>query len=137
MHYSAEILLLILKRDVNIIKNNYKRGTKIMVKVYRDETRQELIGVVNYNENLDYYDGRNFQNGGFGYHKGLTKLKNGSHVIIIGSNWEGVQDYAYVVSDKEALQEIIESNNLELLENGRFKKLRELYEEIMIIEEEE
>ena len=108
-----------------------------MVKVYRDETKQELIGVVNYSENLDFYDGRNFQNGGFGYHKGLTKLKNGSYVIIIGSNWEDVQDYAYVVSDKEALREIIESGNLELLKEGRFKKLRMLYEETMIIEEED
>lgn len=49
MHYSAEILLLILKRDVNIIKNNYKRSIKIMVKAYRYKTRQQLIVVVNYN----------------------------------------------------------------------------------------
>lgn len=108
-----------------------------MVKVYQNESRENLIGVINYNENLDYVVGSNRQNGGFGMDKGITKLKDGSYVIIVGSNWDGAESYAYVVDDKEALDEIVNSYNLELLEKGRFKRLRELYEKTMLIEDED
>lgn len=104
------------------------------VKVYKDGS--ELIGVVNYNEHLDYYVGTNCQNGGFGYHKGITKLKNGEFVIIEGSDYQGHESQAYVVTDKQALIEIIGSGNLELLELKKFKKLKDLYEKTMLIEDE-
>ena len=77
------------------------------------------------------------EGGGVFMHKGITKLKSGSYVIIIGSNWQDDEDYAYVVTDKEALDEIVNSYNLQLLEKGRFKRLRELYEKTMLIEDDE
>ncbi|WP_205687138.1 hypothetical protein [Clostridium septicum] len=44
-----------------------------MVNVYDDCNK--IIGRVNYSDNLDYFYNGNFQNGGIGRHKGLTKLK--------------------------------------------------------------
>ncbi|GAA3647472.1 hypothetical protein [Asaccharospora irregularis] len=107
-----------------------------MIKVYSSREKEEIIGVVNYNTNLDYYDGRNLCNGGVGCHKGITKLKKGEYVLVLTYDWENKDDYAYVVSDEEALMEIISSNNYELLEQGRFKRLKELYESKLLIEEE-
>lgn len=105
-----------------------------MVNVYEDG---EIITRVNYNSNLDYWDGRNKGNGGTGYHKGITRLRNGKIVIIFGSDWQGDTDTAEVVSEKEALKYILESGNDELLEEKRFADLKKLYEEIFIPELEE
>ena len=99
------------------------------VNVFDNELGEGLvIGRVRYNSILDYWDVRNWTNGGVGMHKGLTKLKDGSFVIIIGSDWEGSRDYAYTVSPKEALSEILKSGNVYLLDQSKFKKLKELYE---------
>ena len=99
------------------------------VNVFENEFREGLvIGRVRYNAELDYWDGRNWTSGRVGMHKGITKLKNGSFVIIIGTQWQGEKDYAYTVSPKEALDEILKSGNCHLLEQKRFKKLKELSE---------
>lgn len=99
------------------------------VNVYDNDLGEGIvIGRVRYNSILDYWDGRNWSNGGIGKHKGLTKLKDGSFVIIIGTQWQGEKDYAYTVSAREALDEILKSGNVHLLEQSRFKKLKELYE---------
>ena len=97
----------------------------------------EVIARVRYNTNLDYWDGRNWQNGGVGRHKGITKLKDGRYVIIIGTDWQGERDYAYVVDADEALQEILKSQNLDLLETKKFKELKKIYNERYLLEEEE
>ena len=99
------------------------------VNVFDNELGEGLvIGRVRYNSILDFWDGRNWTSGALGMHKGLTKLKDGSFVIIIGTQWEGGKDYAYTVSPKEALNEILKSGNAQLLDQSRFKKLKELYE---------
>ena len=87
----------------------------------------QVIARVQYNNNLDYWDGRNFQNGGLGLHKGLTKLKDGRYVIIKTSQWEGYKDKAYVISPHMALQEILKSYNHYLLDFKKFKELKDLY----------
>ena len=38
------------------------------VNVYADEFMEEVIARVRYNQNLDFWDGRNWQNGGVGRH---------------------------------------------------------------------
>ena len=96
-----------------------------------------VIARVRYNTHLDYWDGRNWQNGGVGRHKGITKLKDGRYVIIIGTDWQGERDYAYVVDADEALQEILKSQNLDLLETKKFKELKKIYNERYLLEEEE
>jgi hypothetical protein len=96
-----------------------------------------VIGRVKYNNNLDYWDGRNWINGGPGRHKGITKLKDGRYVIIHGTEWIGEDDFARVVSPEVALQEILKSGNDELLNKKRFSELKELLESTIVQEEEE
>jgi hypothetical protein len=97
----------------------------------------DVIARVRYNQNLDFWDGRNWQNGGMGRHKGITKLKDGRYVIIIGSDWQGERDYAYIVDADEALQEILKAQLLELLDTKKFAGLKKLYEEMYMIEDDE
>ena len=104
------------------------------VKVYEDG---DVIARVRYNQDLDYWDGRNWTNGGTGMHKGITKLKDGRYVIIIGSQWQGARDYGYIVSPEEALQEILKSGNHDLLETKKFRELKELYEKELVAEEDD
>ncbi|WP_097034507.1 hypothetical protein [Clostridium tertium] len=100
-----------------------------MINVYDDDNT--IIGRVNYSTNLDFYDGRNFTCGTPCQHKGLTKLRNGNFVLIRTSNWSDSPDYAEIISDGQALQEILNSGNTELLEEKRFIKLKKLYEEML------
>ncbi len=96
-----------------------------MINVYENET---IIARVNYNSNLDYWDGHNQTCGSTGRHKGITRLKSGKYVLIHGTQWQGEKDYAEVISKDEALQEILKSGNEELLD--KFKDLKELYKSL-------
>ena len=101
-----------------------------------EEYREQIIARVRYNSVLDHWDGSNWTSGGTGMHKGITKLKDGRYVIIIGSQWQGSTDYAYIVSPEEAVQEILKSGNSEILEWKKFAELKEVYEQMMVDEED-
>lgn len=101
-----------------------------------DENGQ-VVGRVRYNNNLDWWDGNNWTCGAVGKHKGLTKLKDGRYVLIHGTQWQGEKDYAEIISQEEALQEILQSGNTDLLNTEKFAELKELYEKTMLVEEEE
>ena len=103
-----------------------------MVNVYDDDGN--VIAQVEYNNALDYWDGNNFTCGSAGHHKGITKLEDGRYVIIYGTQWQGERNYAKVVSDKEALQEILKSGNEKLLDNNKYVSLKKLMEENLIKE---
>jgi len=107
------------------------------VNVYADEFMEEVIARVRYNQNLDFWDGRNFTCGSTGRHKGLTKLRDGRYVLIHGTQWQGEKDWAEIISPEQALQEILKSGNTELLETKKFRELKELYEKQMVAEEED
>lgn len=96
-----------------------------MVKVYDDE---EIVADVDYNTNLDYWNGSNWTSGSTGRHKGLTRLENGQFVLIHGTDWQGEKDYGEIISKSQALQEILSSGDLELLDEF---DLREEYEKTM------
>ena len=100
------------------------------VNVFEDS---KVIGRVRYNANLDFWDGRIWSSGCIGSHKGLTKLKDGSYVLIYGSEFYGESDFAEIISEEEALKQILKSGNTELLELKKFKSLKKL----MTIEEVE
>jgi len=73
------------------------------VPVYEHDQDQDgkgaIIGRVTYNDRLDRWDGNNYGNGGTGMHKGISRLtKSGRMVIIIGTQWQGCLDYAYVTT---------------------------------------
>lgn len=97
------------------------------INVYNNEQCYgDVVARVCYNSDLDRWDGRNWTNGGVGMHKGITVLRDGRFVIIIGSQWQGSRDYGYIVDADEALQEVLKSYNEELLNSPRFKALKEL-----------
>ena len=99
------------------------------INVYEDCEEREVIARVRYNQDLDYWDGRNFSCGSNGRHKGLTKLKDGRYVLIHGTQWQGEKDWAEVISEEQALQEIMKSDSLELLDTKKFKDLKKMYQE--------
>jgi len=105
------------------------------VNVY--DGNNNVVARVRYNSCLDYWDGRNWTNGGVGRHKGLTKLKDGRYVLIHGTQWQGEKDWAEIITPEQALQEILKSGNTELLETKKYRELKELYEKTMVQEEDD
>jgi hypothetical protein len=89
----------------------------------------KVIARVQYNDNLDYWDGKNWTCGSMGRHLGLTRLrKSGKYVLIHGTDFQGEQDRAEIVTDEEAYQAIVSSGNIELLE--KFPDLQRFEEDI-------
>jgi len=85
-----------------------------MVNVYNENS--DVIARVKYNQNLDNWDGNNWTcGGGLGIHKGITQLADGQYVLIRGSQWEGIQSTAEVISTNRAIQEILRSDNADEL----------------------
>jgi hypothetical protein len=96
------------------------------VNVYEDG---RVIARVEYNSNLDFWDGSNWTCGSIGRHLGLTRLrKSGQYVLIHGTDFQGEQDRAEIVTDEEAYQAIISSGNTELLD--KFPDLRRFEEDL-------
>jgi len=95
-----------------------------MVKLYNND---EVIGDVEYNSKLDYWDGRNYSNGGTGRHKGFGQTESGEFYLIFGTQWQGEEDYAKIVSADRIVKEAIKSKNISELEE--YPELISLYEE--------
>jgi len=85
-----------------------------MINVYNEYG--EVLARVNYSSNLDYWDGSNYTCGTTGRHKGITRLKDKRFVLIYGTQWQGERSSAEIVSDEEALQEVLKSGNNNLLQ---------------------
>ncbi len=103
-----------------------------MVKVYDENGK--VIAMVEANNNLDWWDGSNWTCGSTGRHKGLTRLADGRYVLIHTTQWQGERDYAEIISEKRALQEILKADAVELLEEPKFTELKKLWEETKIKE---
>lgn len=86
----------------------------------------EIVATVAYNENLDFWDGRNYTCGSTGRHKGLARLRSGEYVMIEGTQWQGERTMACVVSAEDALQAVLRSGNTDLLDEPRFADLKKL-----------
>ena len=98
-----------------------------MINVYNKNN--EVIAQVEYNNNLDIWNGSNYQRG-TGRHLGITKLENGTFVLIHGTQWQGESDYAEIISDQEAFQEIMNADP-SLLEEDKFKKLQKFKKQLL------
>jgi len=96
----------------------------------------DVIGRVRYNQDLDYWDGRNWTCGSTGRHEGIAKLKDGQFVIIRGTQWQGERDTAEIITAEEALNKILKSGNSDLLKLTKFQSLKELFTEVDSLEEE-
>ena len=96
------------------------------VNVYKDG---KVIARVQYSDNLDFWDGSNWTCGSTGRHLGLTRLrKSGQYVLIHGTDLQGEQDSAEIITEEEAYQAIVSSGNIELLE--KFPDLQRFEEDI-------
>lgn len=73
---------------------------------------ERVIARVNYNSNLDFWDGRNMTSGSTGRHLGYTRLKSGAWVLIYGTQWQGERDHAEVVSQDELIQAAARTGHL-------------------------
>ena len=120
----VNILIGIKKK---FLRKNKVKGEKKMVNVYENG---ELIAVVKYNSNLDVWNGSNYQNGGTGMHLGITKLEDGTYVLIHGSDWQGDTDWAEIISDKKAY-ELIMKYSPDMLEWEAFEDLKKFKEELL------
>lgn len=98
-----------------------------MVNVYDEDGK--VIARVKYNNELDFWDGNNWTCGSTGRHLGISRLrKSGKYVLIHGTQWQGEQDSAEIVSDETAYQAIVSSGNTELLD--KYTDLRSFEEEL-------
>lgn len=85
----------------------------------------KVVARVDYNDALDYWDGHNYTCGSTGRHMGYTRLKSGKWVLIHGSQWQGEQDSAEVVSAEELVQAAARTGKLdELVKN--YPELKEM-----------
>ena len=109
-------------------------GKQYRVNVYENG---DVIARVRYNSCLDYWDGRNWTNGGVGRHKGLTKLRDGRYVLLHGTNWQGEKDWEEIIPPEQALQEILKSGNTELLETKKFYELKQLYQKLELEDDDD
>ena len=101
------------------------------VNVYDGE---EVIAAVEYNANLDRWDGNNWTSGSTGRHKGLTRLKDGRYVLIRGTQWQGERDTGEIISADQALQEILQAEAAELLEKPMFAELKAMRDKTLATE---
>jgi hypothetical protein len=91
---------------------------------------ERVIGRVYYRDNLDHWDGHNYTCGSTGRHLGIGKTKSGKFFLVHGTQWQGERDYAEVVSEAEAKDQVMRV--------GDNKLYRELFgEPIPVLEDEE
>lgn len=90
-----------------------------MSKIPVYDQNDKVVAKVNYTDNLDVWNGSNWQSGGTGLHQGITKLRkpvNGrTFVLVHGSQWQGSRSYGELISDKSALQKILKAEKDDLL----------------------
>ena len=99
-----------------------------MIVVY--DRQGEVVATVSGNTNLDFWDGHNMTCGSTGRHKGITRLRNGEYVLIHTTQWQGERSQAEIITPRQALNEILRSGNVGLLEEKRFRELSELYDKL-------
>lgn len=92
------------------------------IPVYENE---KVVARVEYNNNLDFWDGRNYTCGRTGRHLGYTRLKSGKWVLIHGTQWQGERDYAEVVTAEELVQAAARTGHLDEL-YAEYPELRDL-----------
>jgi len=94
-----------------------------MINVYEDG---KVIARVEYNNNLDKWNGHNWNSGEAGEHLGLTRLKDGRFVAIHTTQMEGGRDSAGLISREDALQAVLYAENEDLLDRYFEKEKKEL-----------
>jgi len=94
-----------------------------MSKVPVFDEEGKVVARVEYNDRLDFWDGRNMTCGSTGRHLGYTKLKSGSYVLIHGSQWQDERAHGEIVSAEELIQAAARNGHLDNL-FARYPELR-------------
>jgi hypothetical protein len=103
-------------------------------KVNVRDSEGKVIARVEENSNLDNWNGSNWTSGSTGRHLGITRLKKSKQfVLIYGTQWQGEQTTAEIVSEYEAYQTIVQHDHDELLE--KYQDLKKYESEIETEEE--
>ncbi len=69
---------------------------------------ETVIGLVEYTDNLDHWDGHNNTCGSTGRHLGIGKTRDGRYYLCHGTQWQGEQDYAEIVDETTAKETVLE-----------------------------
>lgn len=64
--------------------------------------QNNLLGMVAGTTNLDHWDGHDWNAGAKGVHLGMGKTKDGRIYVCVTTDWDGEQDYAFIVDEEEA-----------------------------------
>ena len=96
-----------------------------MANVFRNDLFTTLFASIPSETERDYWDQ---QKNGLSFHKGITRLEDGSFLMIEQRQWIEQESIGYPISNEDALKEIILSNNLQLLNHPKFLDLKILYE---------
>ena len=99
-------------------------------------SNDEIVARVHYNDCLDYWDGHNNTSGSPGRHIGITRLADGQYVLIHGTQWQGEHDTAEIVTENEALQEILRTGNGDMLNKPKWADLKIFMEKTIKVEME-
>jgi hypothetical protein len=94
----------------------YSKNPEYVVPHLRDNY---IIGEATQNCNLDIDNGASA-----GCHSGIEFFEEKNQFIMIKtSDYQGSENYAYLVSDKEATQEIVRAGKKRLFEKKEFERL--------------
>jgi hypothetical protein len=72
---------------------------------------EACMGRVSYTDNLDVWNGSNYQSGGTGRHLGVGKTRTGKFFLCHGTQWQGERDYAVIVTEEEAREAVMRVGN--------------------------
>lgn len=60
------------------------------------------IGVVEYTDNLDHWNGNNWTSGRTGRHLGIGRTADGRFYVCYGTEWQGERNRAEIISENKA-----------------------------------
>jgi hypothetical protein len=72
---------------------------------------ESCIGRVSYTDNLDTWNGSNYQSGGTARHLGVGRTRSGKFFLCHGTQWQGERDCAVIVSEAEAKEAVMRVGN--------------------------
>lgn len=103
-------------------KYQEKRNTK-RVKVLDSQGKE--VARVKYNEKLDYYINNRLGYKQLGYHRGLTRLRDGRLVLIEGRDTG--ERTARVVGPIEVLESVLVSGRVDAIAGDKYRDIQQMY----------
>jgi hypothetical protein len=102
---------------------NHKR---VLIKELYEKNDKSLFRTVRVNTNLDFWNGKYYSSGIEGEHLGLTKLQDGTLVLIYSFD-DDRASFTKIITPEEAIENIEKTQHYDLLKKYKFKELADLY----------